>query len=252
MADDKNKKVDEAVEADISILFTEETTDDVKERIKTIFDAAVAVQAKKLDEAREEMIEEEVSNRLAEAVEELEESFDQYVSYVAEKWLEENEIAIESALKVEVAESLIEGLKDLVAQHDIEVPENAEGVLESLAQKNEELSAQLNEAIEANILLSEQAELRQVQDVLTEAVKGMPDTSASKLKELAENVKYKDVADFTKKVEGLKTSLFKEAPAAAVTDPVDGGPITEDKKDEKPVNADPLVQHVLEGFNRFL
>jgi len=257
MADEKKtkvKKVEEAVEADISILFTEETTDDVKERIKTIFDAAVEVKAQKLDEARQEQIDEMVAEQLAEAVEELEESFDRYVSYVAEKWLEDNEIAVESSMKVEIAESLMEGLVDLVSTHNIDLPDDAEGVLEGLMARNEELKEQLNEQTQTVILLQEKDELREVQDILASASKGLPDTKASKLKELAENVKYSDAADFSKKLDGLKQTLFKEPVVDQNKDPVDGGPLDEDTKgkDTKPVNPDPMVQHVLEGFNRFL
>jgi len=43
------------------------------------------------------------------------------MDYAIKEWYEENEVALESNIKVEVAESLMSGLKTLVNEHNMEV-----------------------------------------------------------------------------------------------------------------------------------
>lgn len=245
---DNNKKA----EADLSVLLNEDTSDEAKEKIKTVFEAAVEQRAAELAEALEAKVDELVEERLAEALAEVEESIDKYTDHVAEKWLEENKIAIESSLKVDIAESLIEGLRDLVAQHDLELPEDADGVVEGLVARNEELVARLNESLESNMVLNEKLEMIEVESKLEEIVEGLAETQATKLRGLAENVKFKDVADFEKKVRGMRETLFKEAaPATAGASPdSDSPPLVEDKKPAVAATGDPMVDQIVEGVRR--
>ena len=50
---------------------------------------------------------------LDESVEQMLENLDSYLDYVVEEWMTENEVAIEAGIKVEMAESLMDGLKGL-------------------------------------------------------------------------------------------------------------------------------------------
>jgi len=246
MADEK-KKIEE--NADLSVLFNENTSDEAKESVRTIFEAAVEAKAQQMIEEIDSTIDDIVEERLTEASALLEDAFDRYVSYVAEEWLSENEIAIESSMKVDMAESLMGGLANLFVEHNLEVPEEAEGILESLADRNEELTSKLNEQINQNIALAEREEMRQVEQSVTEAAAGLPDTQAAKLKELAENVRFKDAADFKKKLSSLKETLFKAPITEQNRNPVDGGEINEGASGSKVVQSgDPMVAHILKGF----
>ena len=68
--------------------------------------------------------------QLAEAKEELAEDMttkvDDYINYLSEQWMEENQVAIESSLKVEVAESFMNGLRGLMEAHNVVIPEDAD------------------------------------------------------------------------------------------------------------------------------
>ena len=210
MGDNVNEK---AVEVDLSVLFNEDTSDEAKTKIKTVFEAAVEARANQIAEEMEKEIDAIVEERLTESLEQVEETMDKYTSFVAEKWLEENKLAVESAVKVEIAGSLIEGLRDLLAQHDIDLPDGADGVVEGLVARNEELVSRLNEATESNMVLNEKLEMIGVENKLDEICEGLADTQASKLRDLAENVRFSGVTDFEKKVRDIRDTLFKESTA---------------------------------------
>ena len=53
-----------------------------------------------------------------------------YLDYVVKEWMQENELAIDRGLKGEIAEDFITGLKDLFAEHYIDVPDEKYDILE--------------------------------------------------------------------------------------------------------------------------
>jgi hypothetical protein len=128
------------VKEDVEDMFADqELTEEFKERVSTVFEAAVAARAI-VEEAR---LEEEFETKLTEAVaeinEELTSKVDTYLDYVVEQWMEDNAVAIESTLRNELASEFIEGLKGLFAEHYIDVPQEKIDVIESLAEKIERL-----------------------------------------------------------------------------------------------------------------
>ena len=54
------------------------------------------------------------------------------MNYVVEQYMEENELAVESGLRTEIAEDFIQGMKTLFKEHFIEVPEEKYDVLDEL------------------------------------------------------------------------------------------------------------------------
>jgi predicted ATP-dependent Lon-type protease len=56
-----------------------------------------------------------------------------YLDYViVEQWLEDNQVAIETSLRNEVVEDFIDGLKNLFAEHYVNMPEEKVEVVEQL------------------------------------------------------------------------------------------------------------------------
>ena len=60
------------------------------------------------------------------------ENLDKYLDYVVEQWMEENEIAIEAGIKVEMAESFMTGLKSLFEDHNVDINEETHDVVADL------------------------------------------------------------------------------------------------------------------------
>jgi len=197
------------MQEDIEALFAgEELSEEFKQKAKTIFESAVK---RKLEEEIA-VIEEAYANTLEEQIvgiqEELSTNVDDYLNYVVENWMSENEVAIEAGLRTELTEDFISNLKALFEEHYIDIPEEKISVVEELGGKVEELEDKLNEEIETNIQLNKMlSESRRV-EVLNQMVEGLTDTQADKLITLAEGVSYNDVEEYAEKIATLRESYF--------------------------------------------
>ena len=186
----------------------EELSEEFKEKALTIFEAAVKAKVEEeialMEQAFSETLEEEV-----EAIqEELSSNVDDYLNYVVEQWVIDNEVAIEAGLRTELTEDFISGLKTLFAEHYIDLPEDKVSVVEELGFKVEELEHKLNEEIELSVALSKQLNESKKYEVIASAVDGLTSTQAEKLKSLAEGVEFTDVDNFSVKVKTIRENYF--------------------------------------------
>ena len=76
---------------------------------------------------------------------EITENIDKYLSYAVKEWVEENTIAIDSGLKVEMADEFMLGLKSLFESNYIAIPEDKIDVVAEMAEEVEYLKKKLNE-----------------------------------------------------------------------------------------------------------
>ena len=83
----------------------------LKNKAMTIFEAAVKSKIRSEVERIEMEKTQEVAEEINKVRDELTEKVDNYMNYVVEEWMKENEIAIERGLKGEIAEDFISGLK---------------------------------------------------------------------------------------------------------------------------------------------
>jgi len=205
----KRKSMNEMVKEDISDLFGSELTEEFIDKASTIFEAAVATKV----ETEVARLEEEFNAKLAEETEkhltEMTDKVDQYVTYIAEEWMKDNAIEVESGLRTEMTESFLAGLKTLFEEHYVEIPEDKVEVVESLAEKVEELEAKLNEEIDSKVAMKKTIEEMKAQKILDELTEGLAETQKEKFRALAENIEYADNDEFKKKLEVIKESYFK-------------------------------------------
>ena len=201
------KEID--VSSDVKALVDgEDLSEEFKEKAATIFEAAVK------SKTRTELVR-IIENRQADMAVEIDEykdtlseKVDQYLDYVVEEWMKENELAIERGLKGEIAEDFISGLKQLFEDHYIDVPNEKYNVLEAQSDKIAELEEQLNSVMENNIKMnSVNSELVREQ-VIAEVVSGLADTEVEKFKSLTEEIDFKDQDTFREKLDILKESYF--------------------------------------------
>jgi len=202
-----------SVKEDVEEMFDgQDLSEEFKEKASTLFEAAVAarlnVEIARLEEAYEETLEEE----LQEIQEQLETNLDSYLSYVTEKWMEQNEVAIESALRNEVMEEFITGLKGLFNEHYIEIPEDKVDVIESLAAKIEALEEALDESINENAELKSTILEANKQEVLDELAEGLTMTQAEKFFALAEGIEFEGDLDlYARKLAVVKENYFTKS-----------------------------------------
>jgi hypothetical protein len=248
--EEKKEKMKKKMKEDIDALFSDDSTisEDFKSKAVTIFEARVQDRVSQI----EEELEAEYAGVLEEAVEqiksELTEKVDDYLNYVVEQWMEENQLAIESGLRAELAEEFIAGLRNLFAEHYVDVPAEKVDLVDELATKVEELESKLNEEMERNIEFSKALVESHKAEVTREACEGLTTTQFEKIKSLAESVDYSTEEDYKNKIESIRENYFpsgiKKAEAEHLHEQV------EDATDDKKVINDPFVNAVSQAISK--
>ena len=250
MMKNSEMKMKKKMKEDIDSLFADDSTisEDFKERVTTIFEARVLDRVQQF----EEEIETKYASLFEESVEEIKndltEKVDDYLNYVIEQWMEENAIAIESGLRAELTEEFIAGLRNLFAEHYIDVPSEKVDLVDELATKVEELESKLDEEIERNIDYKK-ALIESVKTELTRTVcEGLTDTQAEKIKSLAESVEFSTEDEYIEKLETIRENYFpsgvKKADAKQLHETV------EDPDDKKVDIHDPFVAAVSKAISK--
>jgi AcrR family transcriptional regulator len=211
-------------EAFASIFEGTDISEEVIGKFGTIFEAAVneaaSVKAAEIAEALEEQFQEELEESLNQAMEEIVENLDNYLDYVVSEWMEENAVAIESGIKVEMAESFMEGLKELFYEHNVEIDEETVDVVGALEEELEEAVSEANRAINANIELSEEIGSLRAEIAFREISEGLTTSQVERLRVLSEKLDVSDIDAYYEDLGTLKESFFKAKPVIteSVTD----------------------------------
>lgn len=237
-------------EEDIKSLFADDSTisEEFKAKATTIFEARVFDKVAQI----QEQMESEYAGMLEEAVETIKEDLatkvDDYLNYVVEQWLEQNEIAIESGLRSELTEEFIAGLHNLFKEHYIDVPSEKVDLVDELAGKVEELESKLNEEIERGVQLKKDlVESRKIE--ITHAVcEGLTATQVEKIKSLAESVEFSTEDEYKQKLETIRENYFPSGVKKAAEEQLHEQ--VEDAEDKKAAIADPFVAAVSQAISK--
>jgi len=234
----KKEKMKEDIDALIS---GENLSEEFITKATTIFEAAVIARAEEVIAEAEEALTEQFEAAIEEIKEEMATKVDDYLNYMVEEWVKDNEIAIEKGLRAEIVEDFISGLKDLFEDHYIDIPEEKVDVVEELTAKVEELEEAYNEQIKSAVELKKELNEHKKFEAIYAACEGLTQTQVEKMKSLAESVEFTTEEEFTEKMETLKESYFKNpvvsADSSALDDEVQ---IEEEKKVVK--SSDPLME----------
>lgn len=232
-----------------ALLQGEDLSEEFVSKATTIFEAAVLSRVEELAEE----VEAQLHEQFEQAVEELKEDFaakiDDYLNYMVEEWMKENELAIESGLRAEIVEDFIGGLKNLFAEHYIDIPEEKVDVVQEMADKVEELEAKLNEEISRSIEFKKEINEHKKVQAVQAVCEGLTQTQVEKLKSLAESVEFTTEEDFTEKVSTLKEaytpSNIKTGEKSALEEGVE---VPEDKPSK--VSYDPLINAAVNSISK--
>ena len=203
------------IRKDINEIFVgEELTEDFKEKVSTIIEAAVNSQ---LNVALAEMLEEQEA-QFDELVEdykqELSEQVDEYLNYVVKEWAEQNKVGIENALKLEIQESFMNGLKNLFKEHYVDVPDEKYDMIGELESKVETLTQQINDIQNKNIELASTNEELNRNIILGDMARDLTESEAAKFFSLAEGLSYNDLNHYSKKLTVIKETYFNNSATA--------------------------------------
>ena len=207
------------VKEDVNALVSGESelSEEFKTKAATVFEAAVKSKVKAEIERLEENYASELEESKSSMKEDMVQKVDNYLNYVVEEWVKDNELAIERGIKGEIAEDFIGGLKQLFEDHYIDIPDEKYDILEAQAKEIDELKAKVNSEVEKNVSLKkENADLTRG-DIFEEVSETMADTQKEKFKGLTENVDFEDADDYKKKLETIKESYFASEAKPAET-----------------------------------
>ena len=203
------------IEEDVNALLGgEELSEEFKEKAKVIFEAAINAKIAEIKNSLEEQYAAALAEEVEEVKEELAERVDSYLEYVSDEWFNENALVVEQALKTEMTESFLHGLKGLFEDHYVSIPEDKYDVLESMVEKLDEMETKLNEQIEKNISLNKRLAESVADGVLDQVSEGLAQTQKEKLASLAESVEFESEETYREKLETLKESYFASKPVA--------------------------------------
>jgi len=230
---------------DLNALVESEATlsEEFKAKTAVIFEAAVkskiSEEIDRLETEYAEQLAEEVSTTKADLVEKV----DSYLNYVVEQWMEDNKLAIHSGLRTEIAEGFMGKLKDVFTESYIAVPDSKIDLVDELAEANEELEAQVNEATIKAMAISEELVSLKRAAVIREASKDLAETQIEKLTSLAESVSFDNEKSFAQKVATLKESYFSKTKTAESI-------ITEETDASDEVEVSPMMEQYINALRK--
>jgi hypothetical protein len=235
-----------------ALLDGEGLSEEFATKATTIFEAAVMSRIEKIAEQVEAQLVEQFETAVDQVKEDLAAKVDDYLNYMAEEWMKENELAVETGLRNEIAEDFISALRNVFVEHYIDIPEDKVDVVSEMAEKVSTLEDQLNEQINSAIELKKELNEHKKHEAIYAVCEGLSQTQVEKLKSLAEGVEFTTEEEFATKLSTLVESYFsktdvKVADNSALDDEVH---IEEEKK--TPKSADPLMEQYASVISKSL
>ena len=213
LAEEDEEDVKEATDA----LTKDETLpESFKQKVASIFEAAVKRTAKRRADAHRAKLVEAYNRKLSSKKKTISETLvnkvDGYLDYVVEEWMKENEVAIESAIRSEITEKFIVGLKNLFESHYIEVPAEKTDVVTQQEKKIAALEKELNEELVKSVeLRKENINLKRA-TIVKKHTEGLTVSDAAKFSELCEGVSFETAKAFSQKLQVIKETYFPKSP----------------------------------------
>ena len=208
---------------DVDALFNGESlSEEFRTKATTIFEAAVRARVETVTEEIFAENEKILTDTVASLQEEMSTQVDEYLNYVVEGWLEDNQLAVETGLRAEIAEDFMAGLKNLFAEHYIEVPQEKADLVEEMAAKVVEAEEALAEQAEQFAALTEALNESKSKEILRKICEGLTEVQVEKIKALAEGVKFTTEGEYTDKLAVIRENYFpsksvkREAPQTVV------------------------------------
>jgi hypothetical protein len=210
--EEEEEEMEEAFATDLKVLADAESnlTEDFKTKASTLFEAAVANKVATIKEELENTYEESLQEEIVYIRESLIEKIDNYLTYVVEEWMTENQEYVDNKLRTDIAEDFMKNLKNLFVESYIEVPESKVDLVDSLSEDIETTKSELLTVSEERDSLASQIVELQREKIVSEATSDLTSTQSSKFVKLLEGVEFIDATNFKSKVQVIKESFFTE------------------------------------------
>jgi len=189
----------------------QELTESFKAKVSTLFEGAVANRVVEIKESLEAQYENDLQEEVGYIRESLVTKIDDYLSYVVETWIEENQEFVDNKLRTEITENFMKALQGVFTEHYIEVPDSKVDLVDQLSDEVKSIEETLTAVEEKNISLSEELESLHREKILSEATADLASTQVAKLTSLIEEVDFVDADTFASKVAVIKEGFFSDS-----------------------------------------
>jgi len=200
-------------------------SEDFKAKAELVFEAAVneaaSVKAMEIAESIEVDLKEQFETALNESLEEIVENLDSYLDYVVKEWMEENTVAIESGIKVEMAESFMDGLKELFYEHNVKIDEETIDVVAELEEELNAAKEAANRAITESIAINEELQSLRAAKVFETMTEGLSQSQVERFRVLSEKLDNSDLSSYEEDLGTIKESFFKKKAQTIITEDLD-------------------------------
>lgn len=183
-------------------------TEEFKAKAALIFEAELRSQIAEAKSALQEEYETQLSEETERLSENLTNQVDSYLTYVAEHWVEENKVAVESSLRADLTENFMSSLRNLFEEHYIEVPESKVDLYDQLECENIEIKETLEQSKSEIDSLTETVKVLSREKIIEHSSRDLSQTERAKLEKLAEGVEFEDEEQFLENVSTLKSFYF--------------------------------------------
>ena len=249
----RHAKMKMRMKEDIDALLSgENLSEEFATKATTIFEAAVTTRVEEIVEEMENELVEQFQVAVDEIKEDLASKVDDYLTYMTEEWVKENQIAIDKGLRAEVVEDFIGGLHKLFAEHYIDIPEEKVDVVEELSAKVDELEEQYNAQVRTSIELKKELNEHKKIEAVHTVCEGLTQTQVEKMKSLAESIEYTTETEFSSKLETLKDSYFQSTVKVANNSALDDEVHIEEEVKKAKGSSDSLIESYAKTISQTL
>lgn len=201
-----------------------ELSDETQAKIAEAFDAAVDAKVETRTAQIEEDTEakyEQISKDYAEyVVEETQANADKwineefipqatkYLDYATSEFMKENQQAVESNAKVELAESFLTGMAGIAESYNVKVPEGQDDLVAEMQKQVDSIQARFDKVLDEKTELEMQIVEGKKSVILADKLKGLTESQKEKIVKVSERVKFQDEEQFGSALEELVESYF--------------------------------------------
>lgn len=212
-----------------SLLESDGLNEQSKTKIVGIFESVVSLAAQDHLEKMTSILEETLDHAIESIQEQFDDTVSKYVNYALLEWTKENKLSIENGIRTQVAESFMSGLKNLLEEHYVNIPEDKLDLLKLESERSKSLEMKLNESLDKNIQLAEEtkefAKLLMIEKVVNSS--NLTVIQEDKFRALSNSSEFVDVSQFKKLLEDLVSHVSnfteKKSSNEFVTEDVNGG-----------------------------
>lgn len=189
----------------------QELTEGFRAKVGTLFEGAVANRVVEIKESLEAQYDNDLQEEVGYIRESLVTKIDDYLSYVVETWIEENQEFVDNKLRTDITENFMKALQGVFTEHYIEVPDSKVDLVDQLSEEVASVKESLVDVEEKNVTLAEELESLHREKILSEATTDLASTQVAKLSSLIEEVDFVDADTFASKVAVIKEGFFSDS-----------------------------------------